>query len=74
MAKTRKIVDINYNGRYVVIVDFEAEVNPFRLYMVSWDTCESGYGLSKHKKLIAKYADLESCLHYLLQLGVLRVR
>lgn len=74
MAKTRKIMDIKYNGHYVVIVDFEAEVNPFRLYMVSWDTCKSGYGLSEHKKLIAKYADFESCVHYLLQLGLLKIQ
>ena len=74
MAKTRKIMDIRYNGHYIVIVDFEAKTNPFRLYTVSWEQRRCGYGCSEHKKLLAKYGDLERCLHYLLQLGVLRIR
>lgn len=74
MAKTRKIMDIKYNGHYIVIVDFYAKTNPFRLYSVAWEDCKSGPGVSEHKKLIAKYADFESCIYCLLQLGLLCVR
>lgn len=56
--KTRKILDVNWNGRRVVCIHVErpGEWNPFRLYQITED------GGKVHRHLLVKYADFQSVL------------
>lgn len=59
--KTRKVMEINDNGiKYVVIRHFETFLNPYKVYRVYWN---DGW----HRINVAEYADMNSCLCYLLK-------
>ena len=60
--KTYKVLDIDYFVRLVCIKQFGNYANnPFRLYIIYRTTDENHYP-KEHKKLIAKYGDMESVL------------
>jgi len=62
MAKTVKVADIILPGNYnaTCIKHTEDRYNPFWLY---WEWNDIGkYGVTHHRKLVAKYADMVSVL------------
>lgn len=58
--KTMKVFDINCYA-HIVCIKHIGDVNPYRLYAVCYERDKYGYTVP-HKKLIAKYADITSCL------------
>ena len=53
---TIKVMEVHANGHHLeCIKDNSQTVNPYRLYKVWWDC-------GKHRKLIAKYADIVSVM------------
>jgi len=60
---TRKVMTINEKGLHLeCIKDDSDKVNPYRLYRVWWDQWN-------HRRLIAKYADMNSILYAVLQVA-----
>ena len=60
--KSYKVLDINYYIRIVCIKDIdENKNNPFRLFLVYRAIDKHTYP-TQHKKLIAKYGNMESVL------------
>lgn len=60
---TRKVMTINEKGLHLeCIKDNSDKVNPYRLYRVWWDQ-------GNHRRLIAKYADMNSILYAVLQVA-----
>lgn len=55
-----QIMKLVCDGEWKVIRDSEAKVNPYRIYHTYRELTD--YGLVKHQKLIAKYANLYSCM------------
>ena len=67
MKKTVQVLKVQAFGKhYTVTMIRNTNNNPFRLYEHSVELA-NGYGLREHKKLVAKYQTLESCLWWLLQ-------
>lgn len=56
--KQRKIMEINEGRWHLVCIKAEGVNNPYRLYRVWWDG-------GNHRKLLAKYADIESIMCWL---------
>lgn len=56
---TRQIMKLNvpYNGTWKVIMDDSDRFNQFRVYRET----------NGHKKLMEKYGDIASCLHFITQ-------
>lgn len=61
MAKTRQVLDLQDDGQHYSVIYCEGQTNPYRLYR-RW------YDRGEHRKLVQKYADLQSCLYLLLEL------
>ena len=60
---TRKVMTINEKCLHLeCIKDDSDKVNPYRLYLVWWDQ-------GNHRRLIAKYADMNSILYAVLQVA-----
>ena len=55
----RTIAKITNKGIYRVIYDTEAKYNPYTVYV---ERVESD---GRHRRKVAEYADLESCLYYI---------
>ena len=58
---TRKVLDLRAYGQRFICVEHMGDMNPYRLYEMTWD---SGW----HRQQIAKYANIESVLYRLLEL------
>lgn len=58
-----QIMKLVCDGEWKVIRDSEAKVNPYRIYHIHYEP--SDFGLVKHQKLIAKYANLYSCMFHI---------
>lgn len=57
-----QIVKMDINGvRYTVINDTENKVNPLSVYK-AWIEYREGTCPLKHRKLLVRYADLNSCM------------
>lgn len=62
MAKTRKVMDIEFHKKYYVCIeDSSAAFNPYKLY-------EKWYDRGWHRKKITEYTDMDSVLFHLLQI------
>jgi len=59
----RQVLKMMHKGTFEVIHDSNDKVNPYRIYCIYYTPSECG--LRKHKKQIAKYCDMISCLCYL---------
>ena len=58
----QQIVKMNVNGvRYIVINDTENKVNSLSVYR-AWTEYRQGTYPLDHRKLLARYADLNSCM------------
>lgn len=64
MAKTRQILKLNENGRWITVTKTEDEFNPYRVYSHTWEMGKYGY-CTEHKRLVAKYADMYSVMTFL---------
>jgi hypothetical protein len=65
MAKTVTVLDLVSNGKqYSVVYHVDEKVNPYWLYEHTATIGEYGY-LQKHRRLLAKYQTMYSCLCYL---------
>ena len=60
---TRQVLKLCENGNNYTVVRHETDnLNPYRVYQTY--RAPNKYGImSQHKKLIAKYADMRSCLY-----------
>ena len=65
---TRQVSKLCENGNnYTVVRHYSNEINPFWVYQTY--RAPNKYGvMSQHKKLIAKYADMRSCLYRIFQI------
>ena len=65
---TRQVLKLCENGNNYTVVRNEADnLNPYRVYQTY--RAPNKYGvMSQHKKLIAKYADMRSCLYCISQI------
>ena len=63
-VKTRKVLEISDYEWQFECIKKEGDINPYRLYKLWW---ENG---GRHRKQIAKYADLYSVISYLHNMGV----
>lgn len=62
----RQIMKIEHKGKkFTVIYDDEAGINPYAVYRHTYETRRVGYGMTEHKHLVKRYADLESVMFYL---------
>lgn len=59
-SKTRKVLEVSDGSYQFVCIKTDEEINPYRLYRTWWD-------MGKHRKLIAKYADIGSVLYHIAQ-------
>lgn len=57
MTKQIMSLTVPCNGTWKIIQDDSARYNPFRVYWIA----------DGHRRLLNKYADLASCLHYITQ-------
>lgn len=65
MAKTRQVLKLEAEGQKFTVIYHEECVNPFWVYQ---HTREHGqYGWRERKRIQVKYADIQSCLYYLMQ-------
>ena len=53
---SRKILDINENGKHIVCIKTDSKCNPYRIYDLY---LENG---SQHRKLLEKYDDFDSTM------------
>ena len=67
MAKTIQLLKMNADGRKFSVVFHEYTENPYWIYKHTWELRGCGYGYSERKRIVAKYADMRSCLYYLAQ-------
>lgn len=68
MSKTRQVMKICENGKKFSIVYHEDDkMNPFWVYRHTWGLRQCGYGCAEHKRIEIKYADIQSCLYYLVR-------
>lgn len=66
--KTTQVLKLNVCGvHYSCILHHDDEFNPFWLYRHTWQLRECGYGMSERRRLVAKYADINSVLYHLAQ-------
>ena len=56
-----KVLSVRHKEYWFECQYEEGEMNPYRLYQLTWKTNEYGYPY-KSKKLVQKYADLKSVL------------
>jgi len=61
MAKTRKVMEMDFNNTIYVCVHNSTSRNPYKLY-------EKWFDRGWHRRKITEYADFDSVLFYLLQL------
>lgn len=59
--KTRKVFELQDNGYHFTVIHHRDEANPYRLY-------ENWYDNGEHRKLITKYADMKSCLCFIVSI------
>lgn len=72
MAKTHQVMKLSTCGkRFTVVFHKDTKNNPFWLYEHSCDYDEHGY-LKEHKKLVDRWQNFESVLHYLLTIEAFR--
>ena len=65
---TRQVLKLCENGNNYTVVRHEADnLNPYRVYQTYHAPNKYGV-MSQHKKLIAKYADMRSCLYHIFQI------
>lgn len=63
MKKTQKIGSLIYGGGVVSVYrDFTDGINPFRLYVETFYKDDNHDWPTKHRKLVAKYANLASVI------------
>lgn len=55
-----QVMKLNYDGCWIIEYDDSRKVNPYGVYYKYYS---SGW----HKQLKERYADVQSCLYYLLQ-------
>lgn len=61
IPKTHKVLELQDNGlHFTVIHHRDDQVNPYWLYN-NW------YDNGEHRRLVSKYADMKSCLCYIVQ-------
>lgn len=66
MAKSTQIMKLVANGKkFSIVYRPDSKTNPYTVYRHTWGLRECGYGMSEHKRIEVKYADLRSCLFYL---------
>lgn len=58
--KTRKVLDISACGQHLKGYYEDGKVNPWRLYLMTWELRKCGCGMSEHKRLISKWANFIS--------------
>lgn len=61
--KSRQVMTITHNGMWRV-VEYTTQKNPYRIYR---DYFEDG---RRHRKQVAAYGDLASCVWWFLQNGI----
>ena len=59
-----QVLKLLYHGTYTVIWDCTRRTNQYIIYH-AYNECFQDAPAKKHKKKIAEYADLASCLYYL---------
>lgn len=62
---TTQILKMTFNGEYKIIRDENDSTNPFRIYHTYHEFDYKERRFKKHRKCVAKYADLTSCMSYL---------
>lgn len=62
MAKTKQVLKMNVLGAAFCVTFTPGRRNAYRFYRTWWDG-------GNHKKLIAEYANFESILYHLLEMG-----
>lgn len=62
MAKQKKIIDIHDGGSHLIVIRSldRSDVNPYRIYIVI-----SPAVAPLRKRLLIKYADFMSCIHFI---------
>lgn len=65
MAKTRQVLKLEDGGRKFSVVYHDGDQNPYWIYRHTWELRECGYGYGERKRIVDKYANLESCLYFL---------
>lgn len=69
MAKTRQIMSFCEYGKAYKVVRHYGTDNPYKIYHLYNDYNKYGY-LTEHRKLMAQYADLQSCFYWFIQNNV----
>lgn len=62
----KKVGSIESNGQIEIMYDEKAKVNPFKVYRSYWTSewsYEMGNQWKKHRKMIARYDDMASCVY-----------
>lgn len=59
----RKVLELNDNGKHFVCYVDSDSYNRYRLYKKYYADCGAGY--TWHRKLIEKYADINSVLYHI---------
>lgn len=68
MAQTRQVLKVaDESGKYSVVCHEDARVNPYYLYKHTWERNKDGY-YTERKRIVVKYANLNSCLYHLSQI------
>ena len=65
MAKTAQVLKMTDRGEKYSVVYHDGSTNPYWVYHHTWEIRECGYGYGERKRIVAKYADMKSCLCYL---------
>lgn len=55
-----QVMKLNYDGNWLIEYDDQRKVNPYSIY-------HKYYSSGWHKELKERYADLQSCMYYVLQ-------
>lgn len=58
--KTRKVLEIKACGNHLKGFYEEGKTNPWRLYRMTWELRQCGYGMSEHKHMVGKFANFIS--------------
>lgn len=61
------LAEVKHHGRLLVVYDDDVEINPYRVYYEYHDYNKYGY-LTKRRKQIIRYNDMDSCMYLLWQL------
>ena len=64
--KTNQVMQFCDNGIEYKVIKYYGEINPYRIYKCFYAPDRYGY-LTKHRKMIVKYANLNSCFWWFVQ-------